>query len=259
MEYNYHTHTARCRHASGTAEEYIENAIRNGIKYMGFSDHVPLKFPDGSESGYRVPTSQGKEYCDEIRALAEKYKDKIDIRIGFEMEHYPLYFNEMLQNAIDYGAEYLILGQHFTGDDNGDGFYSGQENENSEELKKYTELIISAMQSGVYTYLAHPDLFNYEGDMDLYWDEMRKICVASRKYNVPLEINFLGIRDNRKYPREKFWEIAGEEQSPVTFGFDAHDAKAAYDGESLKVAEEMVRKYNLNYIGAPELVLINKE
>jgi len=30
--------------------------------------------------------------------------------------------------------------------------------------------------------------------------EMRKICVASKEYNIPLEMNFLGIRDNRCYP-----------------------------------------------------------
>ena len=63
MEYNYHTHTHRCSHASGTEEEYVKRAVENGIKYMGFSDHVPLRFSDGTESGYRVPVSDAKEYC----------------------------------------------------------------------------------------------------------------------------------------------------------------------------------------------------
>ena len=39
----------------------------------------------------------------------------------------------------------------------------------------------------------------------------------------------------------------------MTFGFDAHSVKAAFDGASLVKAEETVKKYNLNYIGRPEI------
>ena len=47
MNYNYHTHTTRCGHASGTEREYIERALANGVEYMGFSDHSTFVFPDG--------------------------------------------------------------------------------------------------------------------------------------------------------------------------------------------------------------------
>jgi len=50
-----------------------------------------------------------------------------------------------------------------------------------------------------------------------------------------------------------FLEIAGEEKSPVMFGFDAHSTEAAYDGKSILKAKELVKKYNLNYIGRPEI------
>ena len=36
---NLHTHTTRCRHAFGTEREYIEAAITQGIRVLGFSDH----------------------------------------------------------------------------------------------------------------------------------------------------------------------------------------------------------------------------
>ena len=39
--YNYHCHTKRCGHASGTDEEYVEAAIKAGYKVLGFSDHGP--------------------------------------------------------------------------------------------------------------------------------------------------------------------------------------------------------------------------
>ena len=48
MIVNYHTHTTRCNHASGTEKEYVEAAIETGLKVLGFSDHTPYPFPDES-------------------------------------------------------------------------------------------------------------------------------------------------------------------------------------------------------------------
>lgn len=257
MKYNYHTHTYRCSHATGTEEEYIKRAIENGVTHMGFSDHVPFASPDGFESAYRVPIAQVKDYYDTVAELREKYKDKIDIKISFEMEYYENSFGQMLKNAIEYGGEYLILGQHFLHEEYMDGGYTASENYSIDDLKKYVDCVVSAIKSSVFTYVAHPDVFDFRGSEDVYREEMRKICIASRKNNIPLEINFLGIRDNRMYPNSKFWEIVGEEKSPVTFGFDAHDIEAAFDGESLKKAKEMVKKYSLNYIGKPKIIDIS--
>lgn len=258
MIYNYHTHTYRCGHAFGEIEEYIKRAIDCGIKYMGFSDHAPYICENGEEAGYRVQTANVKDYFDEINALREKYKDKIDIKIGFELEYYPKHFNSMFKNMLEYGAEYLILGEHYTKDELPDGGHVIKETDDTEALKYYVQCIIDGIKSGVFTYIAHPDMFNFTGDVSLYREEMRKICVASRIFDVPLELNLLGIRDKRNYPNNIFWEIAGEEKSPVTFGFDSHEVIDAYDGESIEIAKSIVDKYNLNYIGKPKLVLLKK-
>ena len=85
---------------------------------------------------------------------------------------------------------------------------------------------------------------------------MRRICAAARQKSIPLEINLLGIRDGRHYPREAFWRFAGEEGVPVTFGFDAHDPKSACDEASIPTAMALVEKYHLNYIGEPTLVCL---
>ena len=44
---NYHTHTKRCNHALGEDREYVEAAIKAGLKVLGFSDHCPFVFEDG--------------------------------------------------------------------------------------------------------------------------------------------------------------------------------------------------------------------
>ena len=94
---NYHTHTFRCHHASGTEREYIEKAIAEGLTVMGFSDHVPMPFPDGHQSGFRVRIEELEDYIRTLEALREEYKDRIQILIGFEAEYYPAYFEAMLE------------------------------------------------------------------------------------------------------------------------------------------------------------------
>ena len=118
------------------------------------------------------------------------------------------------------------------------------ESGNQEELRKYYEYLESMKTGSFYR--------------DIVEDATRKICVASREYNVPLEINLMGVREKRHYPNEMFWKIVGEEHSPVTFGFDAQDVMSAYDGESLVKAKELVKKFNLNYIGKPTIIDIQK-
>ncbi len=254
MNYNLHTHTYRSHHASEMPEDYVLRAIENGITYFGFSDHVPLKFNDGTQSWHRVYVEEAKAYCDEIKALARKYKDKIEIHVGFEAEFYPEYIDEMVNNVIDWGAEYLILGPHYTFPENEGALHIIKDTDSVLELKKYVNMIVTGMSEGVFTYIAHPDMFNFQGDENVYEREMTRLCKAAVAYNTPLEINFLGIRDRRVYPKMKFWEIAGRCGAPVTYGFDAHDALAAYDGDSLIIAEEMVERYKLNYIGRAPLV-----
>ncbi len=256
MDYNYHTHTYRCSHATGTEREYIEKAISAGIKKLGFSDHIPLVFSDGSEYYYRIPKVQEDEYIDTIFKLRDEYKEKIEIFVGYETEYYPEYFSQMIVDAKAHRAQYLILGQHSVGDETESVHWSSMPTDDKEKLICYTNCVVSAMKSGYITYVAHPDIFNFIGDKKLYEREMRKICKCSNETNTPLEINFLGIRDNRHYPNEDFWKIAGEEKCSVVFGFDAHDVSGAGDLESLSKARGIVEKYKLNYLENPSLKLL---
>ena len=59
MRANYHTHTPRCRHASGTERDYVENALKGGLETLGFSDHTPYDFsPSGYRSGIRMDVEE---------------------------------------------------------------------------------------------------------------------------------------------------------------------------------------------------------
>lgn len=255
MNYNLHTHTSRSDGA-GKDEEYILRAIENGIKTLGFSDHAPFRFPDGFESRFRVPFEKGRLYVEDIKALKERYKSEIDIHIGFELEYYPEYFEKILSQMKAWGVEYLILGQHYVYPEHPEGPDTRHVIWGSDSVKlltDYAERVVEAMETKKFTYVAHPDMFHFLGEKNDYKKQMRKICAASKRLNIPLEINLLGIRGKRCYPNEEFWEIAAEENVSVTFGADAHTPPDVYDPSALRVAKGIVEKYSLNYVGKAEL------
>ena len=51
---NYHTHTTRCMHAIGQDEEYVQAAIKAGIKKLGFSDHTPWHYDSSFKATMRM-------------------------------------------------------------------------------------------------------------------------------------------------------------------------------------------------------------
>ena len=250
---NYHTHTYRCGHASGTEEEYIRNAIELGFTVLGFADHAPFSFDDGYEAGFRVPTSLAEEYISTLHALREKYKDKINIHIGFEMEYYPDYFDKMLKYVKSIGAEYLILGQHYINSDRDSIPHSCGGEHTEEELIQYTDRIISAMETDKFSYIAHPDVLLFKGEREIYRREAFRLCKAAKKLNIPLEINFFGILDKRNYPNPEFLKVAGEVGCKMIFGIDAHSEDWSYFNSVLEKAKKLVNDYKLNLIDNIEL------
>ncbi len=227
---------------------------------MGFSDHAPFRQNDGFGLYWRVQEDELSDYISELRLIRDKYIGKTELNIGFEMEYYRESFDKMLETAVLAGGEYIILGQHFLDEEaerSSANFHTIVPTDSEEKLRAYADTVSEGIRTGKFTYVAHPDIMNFTGDAELYRKEMSKICEASKECGVPLEINLLGIREGRNYPCSAFWQLAGEIGAPVTFGFDAHRAIDAFDGDSIPIAEALVEKYGINYIGRPRLVRID--
>ena len=256
MTVNLHTHTARCGHATGTDREYVEAAIAQGLTTLGFADHMPFVFPDGYESGFRIPMAEAEDYMSSLRTLKEEYKDQIHIHVGFEMEYYPLYFKEMKQVALDLGADYLLLSQHYIQNEYPSGSsYMGRGDHDEEEVILYTDTLLDAMETGIFTYVAHPDLIRFTGkDQALYEEQMRRICQGARKHGIPLEINFLGLREGRSYPSKRFFEIAASEDCTVVFGSDAHSPDVITSEESEQASLSWVKELGLRLDPTPSIL-----
>ncbi len=229
FNYNFHTHTYRCGHASyEKEEEYINKFIKNGFKIVGFSDHMPLPKEEFPQEKSRMYINEKKDYISKLKRLKKQYKS-LDILIGFECEYDKMY-DKHLMNLKD-NSDYLILGQHFIKGINPIG------NINYPIL--YANSVCEALDTGLFSYIAHPDVYlKYretieKSDYDKYICNCKNaaeiICKKAKKLNIPLEIN-LTFKNNIKimndnsypYPHRLFFDIAKKLNNTFVIGVDAH-------------------------------------
>lgn len=251
LKTNFHTHTTRCLHAEGSDEDYILTAIKLGYKTLGFSDHGP--YPD-NRFGLRMKYEDLDEYYTSINTLREKYKDKIEILIGLEIEYdkeMDSYYKELLQKF-----DYLVLGQHLT--PNEGSFINNFELTETKPYVDYALSIKEALNTGYFSFLAHPDLiflnpFKLDANGLLATDI---ILEAAKKTNTILEFNANGVRrgihhfldGNRyPYPDKRFWDKVAFLNLRVLISADAHEPNALGDA-ALDNAISLAHKWNLNIV-----------
>ena len=257
MTANYHTHTSRCGHASGSDREYIEAAIKAGFKCLGFSDHTPmLAFePDYGIQGYRMPVEAASDYFSSLRKLKEEYKNDISIYIGFEAEYYKNVFERYIQWQHELGCEFLIQGQHqYPAGENEELLYSGSPTKEPEHLRSYFDMLRLGQKSGKFSYIAHPDVINFVGDVKIYCSEVRRFCEEMKEAGMPLEYNLLGFSTKRHYPTDRFFKIAAEVGNKIVIGCDAHSPNVFEDAEGLKRCIEKTESLGLEIVSHVELI-----
>ena len=252
MLFNYHTHTKRCRHASGEDREYVEQAIEKGMQVLGFSDHAPYLFPNKNYySSFRMFTDELEEYADSVRSLQKEYASDIRILCGFELEYYPKFHEDEKKFLSKVKPDYFIMGQHFIGNENEYPYVPHMDGE--EYLTLYVSQVLEGLKTGDFLYLAHPDLAGYRYPDEVIQREYRRLCEGAKALNIPLEINFLGLRTGRHYPDRRFFKIAAEVGNPIIFGADAHEPCYVCHEETEKEALQWVKELGLQLIDKPIL------
>lgn len=253
MKKNFHTHTTRCLHAVGTDEQYVKAALLGGFDVLGFADHAPWAFASDYVSHCRMPASQWPAYRDSVLALKAKYAGQIDILLGAECEYYPAYLDQ-LKMLRDNGFEYFILACHFL-DTEETNPYTGHSCRDNDELRRYTDAVIKGVESGLFCYIAHPDLFMMSRPrFDKACEEATDlICQAAREYHMPLEYNLLGLNDAlhghpRGYPHKEFWERVRKWDNDVILGVDAHDPAALSNRPLWDIAVSNVEGFGLRRV-----------
>lgn len=227
---NYHTHLYRCQHAQGDVDDYAQAALNAGLTALGISDHVP--FPDNRWSGTRMSLAELPDYCHSIDRARQQFPE-LTVLKALECE-YDDSVHAFLQEELlgRWQLDYLIGAIHFI-PVQGEWIGVYQNTTNAQTLKTYTQLVVKAINSGLFAFIAHPDLF---ANAYLQWDKEAKACSraileAAAATQTPLEINGYGLRKpyintdagrRPMYPWRRFWALAAEYDVRVIVNSDAH-------------------------------------
>ena len=235
---NWHSHTFRCKHATGDVADYCEQALIAGMKVIGVSDHAPMR--DGRWSHVRMDYSLMPDYiaaCDRAAATYPSLK----LYQGLECEWVPAfgmsYYTEELKGK--FGLDFLVAAPHsFTmeaGRDQWDNsFLKADSLDEKAWLRGYGRYVLEVIGTGLFDYLAHPDLM---GNFCTAWTPdakavARDIAQAARDAHMLLEINAAGFRkpwitdssgeERAMYPWLPFWETVAAEGATAMVNTDAH-------------------------------------
>ena len=235
-------------------EEYVCQAINRGLKTLGFSDHTPYPFPGGYTSYAKMQISDMDFYFSTLLSLREKYGEYIEIPIGFETEYYPAYWDNLFAEYRKYPLEYLLYGAHHIGNEP-DSFCAFDRTDDPARLTAYVNHSITALETGKFTAMTHPDCLNFVGSEELYRSEMRRLIAAAMRLGIPIEVNMQGMRRNAYYPNSAFWEEAAEMGAVAYIGMDCHNPAHVADPDELERVCRFVEKHKINVID--KLSLIN--
>jgi histidinol-phosphatase (PHP family) len=219
---DYHIHTT-FSDGKSDPEEYIMKAISDGIKEIGFSEHLNLVSADQK---WCMAPGKVPEYISYLGRLKKRFKN-IEIKTGLEVDYSHGKDEEIFNFINGLKLDYVIGSVHYLGEksvDSGPEFY---DNRNIDELyESYFEHVNEAVASGLFDIIAHCDLIRIfkfiptQNPEPLY----RRMAKNLRLHDVAFEVNTNGR--NRPlgdfYPDRRFLKIFSEENVPVCVNSDAH-------------------------------------
>ena len=231
--HNFHTHTFRCKHAKGETTDYCRYAVEHDMLTLGFSDHTAI--PDDRWIKVRMAFSQLDDYVAAVNQAKREFPN-LRVVLGMECEYVPKFRSFYEDELFDrHNFEYLIGGPHYFQDAKANWVSPYDGALSSSDLAFYAKSVVSMIESGLFQFIAHPDLF---GVAYRHWDESAVACSkdiiqAATDCGVGLEINALGCRKQARkkakgslefplYPWLPFWELASEYSVKTVVNADAH-------------------------------------
>lgn len=238
FKFDLHTHNEMCGHATGTIEDYVQAAVKNGLNVIGISDHTPYFHSEEDQPFPRITMARSgfANYIEEVLRLKEKYANQIEVLLGIESDFFPEQSHVYKQYLEKEPFDYIIGSVHFVDEisifkrGRWEGLTSAEKVTTKEN---YYHLIEQSARCGMFQILGHIDA------MKGYYPEFSTIEVDAIDHtlrvigesDLVIEINTSGkTKDSGGwYPADDILERALFHKVGVTFGSDAHTPERVGD------------------------------
>ncbi len=160
-----HVHTARCGHATGRDEEFVEAAIAAGLAAVALTDHLPFYWlpRDRHDLALAMAPEELPRYVDAVLALKERYRGRIEVLLGIEAD-YVEGFEEVLEAELArYPFDVVLGSEHWldgwcVDDASSVARYEQGQAEVDRIWTRYGQAVVAAARSGLFDVLTHLDL-----------------------------------------------------------------------------------------------------
>lgn len=226
---NLHTHTT-FSDGVNTIEENVLSAIDKNFISIGISDHSYTAF----DTRYCIRPVNIPAYHREIRRVAEKYKDQIEVYVGLEYDGYTELEDRDLYDYVIGDCHYIKVdgSYHSVDHDKDEQWDTIEKYFNGDTLayaKKYFETYVERQQLHKPDILGHfdiPVLYGYmEEDNPIYRNMATEALIASLEVTPILELNNGAIAKKRRtepYPHTFLLKEALAHGAKVVLSSDAH-------------------------------------
>ncbi|KAI0700216.1 Polymerase/histidinol phosphatase-like protein [Cytidiella melzeri] len=262
MPHSHHSHSGQfCKHAAGTLEEVVVEAIRQGFETYGLTEHVPRYraqdlYPEEEGVALNVLSDQFSNFLDEAHRLKAAYAGQIELLVGLETEYISPLDLEQLEELLKRHVgriEYIVGSVHHVNEIPIDfdkatyeraltSFNTDTDDEGDEQQTKQISAFLSAYFDAQYELLkrfkpevvGHIDLCRlYEPSLrfanhpEAHEKLRRNICFAI-DYGAAFELNAAAIRKGwaDAYPAEDVIAIIMENNGRLVLSDDSHGPHA---------------------------------
>jgi histidinol-phosphatase (PHP family) len=233
---DYHTHPQIIQHPN-SIDDFVNVALQNGVQELCITDHMPLSVSSAAD---RIPFDKVEDYCVCARTIADKYKDKISIKLGMEIDFHPTLQQEIEQVLKRGDFDFLVGSVHLHAYEHLNVFNTLHTiNKYAEEIYKNS---ILAAESGYFNAIAHVDMYRWifsnptrfplkdDGfDEKNHFQLIDDLLCAIKKNNLLLEINphfALSKKDfSCIYPSANIVKMALDKGIRFSYGSDAHTSQ----------------------------------
>ena len=228
----FHIHNNCCHHSSNTLDNIVHYSLSHGYKKLYFTEHCYCNV-DCVLQKRRPTTNEIKNLKSLINIYNKKYAKKLHIYFGYEIEfnkQNQWYYEQLVRDPY---ADFLIFGNHFYGD-----IFKMEYpfplvmncTKNINNLLEYKMNQIAAMESGLFSWIAHPDIFlNSYKKWDKKAQELSTCIIQCAKRNKSIlgfNVNFPSPFNSKKkwhYPVKQFWNLVSKTNVKVLIESDSHD------------------------------------
>lgn len=228
---DYHTHTPLCRHAEGSPEAFVQQALQNGLYQYGIADHAPMPPDKEPYDEWRMLNSELPLYFDWVSQakVAAKHSD-LQILCGLECDWVPGIEPWIVELRARYQWDYLIGSVHYLPNNGSvdDSLYANKSLTGSveEDWRQYWAAMESLVRSGLFDIVGHIDLVKIwgrvpSGDLMSYYAPTLQ---ALQESNMAVEINTAGWHKHcrEQYPSIPLLRELLARRIPIVINSDAH-------------------------------------